>query len=73
MMKSKLKIAVSPLTNTIYAGKLLKNGTWAKGKQDVTIECLCAVAQHINCFGKPVELTDPETGKLICTLTVNFE
>lgn len=69
-MKNKIRVAVSPLTNTIFAGKILKNGTWATGKQDVTIDCLNAVAEHVKAFGKPVEVTDATTGKLIHKITV---
>lgn len=44
---SKLRIGNSPLTNTIYAGRLLKDQhTWAKGRQDVTIDALSAVADY---------------------------
>lgn len=52
-----IHIGVSPLTNTIYAGHVLKDGhTWAANKQDVTIEALVAVAEHAINFGKPVEI-----------------
>ena len=54
----KLHIAASPLTGTIFAGTLLKNGkTWSANKQDVTIESLIAVAEHTLKFGRPVEIT----------------
>lgn len=53
-----LHIATSPLTNTIFCGHVLKDGrTWAANKQDVTIEALVAVAQHVEVFGKPVVIT----------------
>lgn len=53
----KIRVAVSPLTNTIFAGSLLKDGrTWSADKQDVTIDALLAVAQHAQKFGKPVEI-----------------
>lgn len=56
-----LHIAASPLTGTIYCGTLLKSGRiWAKGKQDVTIECLVAVAEHAMLFGRPVEISSPD-------------
>jgi len=56
-MKS-LHIATSPLTNTIFCGHVLKDGrTWAANKQDVTIEALVAVAQHVDSFGQPVIIT----------------
>ena len=51
----KLHIAVSPLMNTIFCGSVLKDGrTWSADKQDVTIQCLVAVAEHTIAFGKPV-------------------
>jgi len=51
----KLHIAVSPLTNTIFCGSVLKDGrTWSSDKQDVTIQCLVAVAEHAISFGEPV-------------------
>jgi len=52
-----LHVGVSPVTNTIFAGTLLKGDCiWAEGKQDVTIEALIAVAAHVHKFGKPVEI-----------------
>lgn len=45
--KKPIRVACSPLTGTIYAGTLLKNGqTWSADKQEVTIDALVAVAQH---------------------------
>jgi hypothetical protein len=53
-----LHVVCSPLTGAIFAGKFLKDGrTWAAGKEDVTIEALVAVAQHVVNFGKPVEIS----------------
>ena len=71
-MNNRLRVAVSPLTNTIFAGKVLKAGTWATGKQDVTMDCLNAVAEHVKNFGNPVEVTDSDTGKLIYRITVEY-
>ena len=69
-MKQKLHIATSPLTGTIYTGTLMRDGrTWAAGKQDLTIEALVAVAEHICKFGAPVEISTPE-GKLEYRITV---
>lgn len=68
-VSNKIKVAVSPLTNTIFAGKTLKAGVWAKGKHDVTIDALIAVAQHVKAFGKPVEVTDGD-GKLLYKISV---
>ena len=56
-MKKQLRVATSPLSNTIFAGTLLKDGrTWASNKQDVTMDCLLAVAEHVDNFGEPVEI-----------------
>jgi len=55
---TKLHIATSPLTGTIFAGTVLKDGrTWGANKKDVTIEALVAVAEHTLSFGAPVEIT----------------
>jgi hypothetical protein len=43
---SEFKVGVSPLTNKIYAGTVLKNGMWGK-KHDVTDSAVSAVAQHL--------------------------
>ena len=46
-MSRKIHIAASPITNTIYAGHVLKDGmTWGTNQQDVTIEALMAVIEH---------------------------
>ena len=64
-MTKKLHVGTSPLTNTIFAGGVLKDGmTWAANKQDVTIDALVAVAQHVERFGKPVEIRNGNTGKI---------
>ncbi|MDX8382507.1 MAG: hypothetical protein R8M45_00400 [Ghiorsea sp.] len=43
-----IKIGVSPITNTIFAGRLNKAGTlWLKGKVDVTDECCMAVVTYL--------------------------
>lgn len=53
-----LHVAVSPMSNLIYVGHVLKNGyTWAANKQEVTIPALVAVAQHVVAFGAPVIIT----------------
>ena len=65
----KIRVAVSPLTNTIYAGNILKDGqTWAANKQDVTVDALVAVAEHVVEYGKPVEIS--LHGKLLYRITV---
>lgn len=67
---AEMHVGHSPLTNNIYAGKLAKNRkVWAGGKSDVTLEALCAVAEHVIQFGKPVEVTDTE-GHLIYRIIV---
>jgi hypothetical protein len=55
MPAKKLHVANSALTNTIFAGHVLKDGrTWGANKQDVTGEACAAVAQHVLAFGEPV-------------------
>ena len=68
MNKKKIHVGMSPLTGTIFAGAILKDGTWAAGKQDVTMDALVAVAQHCVRFGGPVEITCD--GKLEYRITV---
>ena len=55
-----LHIANSPLTNTIFAGHVLKGNRFAAGKQDVTIDALRAVAEHTVRFGLPIVLFDDD-------------
>lgn len=70
MSVKKLHIGCSPLTGTIFAGAVLKDGrTWGANKQDVTIEALEAVAQHVVGFGAPVEISEA-TGKVLYRITV---
>lgn len=69
-MNRKIHVGCSPLTGTIFAGIVLKDGrTWGTGKQDVTIDALVAVAEHATKFGRPVEITGPD-GKLEYRITV---
>lgn len=56
MSKNSFRVAVSPLTNNIYAGRV-KGHLWSGQKHDVTIDCLVAVSQHVLRFGKPVVIT----------------
>ena len=56
-----IRLGVSPLTETVYAGKLLKDGiTWAPGKQDVTsdfIKCvLDKFGPHVDAPGCECEI-----------------
>ena len=44
---SDFKVGCSPLTSRIYAGRVLKNGTWGQTKHDVTDTAVGAVAQHL--------------------------
>jgi hypothetical protein len=47
-MSKKLHVATSPLSNTIFAGTVLKDGcTWSASKQEVTTDALVAVADHV--------------------------
>lgn len=70
-MTKKLHVATSPLTNTIFAGRVLKDGrTWAANKQDVTIDALAAVAKYVEKFGNPVEIRNGNTGKIEYRITV---
>ncbi len=41
------KVGCSPLTSTLYAGNVLKNGNWGNVKHDVTDTAVIAVAQHL--------------------------
>ena len=60
-MSKNLHVAASPLTGTIFAGTVLKDGrTWGANKKDLTIEALVAVAEHALHFGKPVEISKPD-------------
>lgn len=44
---AEFKVGCSPLTSTIYAGTVKKNGTWGANKKDVTKTAPAAVAQHL--------------------------
>jgi len=67
----KLHVGCSPLTGTIFAGKILKDGrTWATGKEDVTIEALVAVSQHVVHFGRPVEISKADGTGIEYKITV---
>lgn len=60
-MSKNLHIAASPLSGTIFAGTVLKDGrTWGANKKDLTIEALVAVAEHTLKFGKPVVISKPD-------------
>ena len=59
---TEFKIGCSPLTSTIYAGSILKNGTWGKNKRDVTDTATSAVAQHLMQLDESIEF-DHKNGK----------
>ena len=66
-----LHVGTSMISGTIYAGAVLQSGRrWAANKQDVTLDALVAVAQHVVRFGEPVEITDAKTGALQYRITV---
>ena len=44
---SDFKVGCSPLTSQLFAGRVLKDGTWGKNKHDVTDTAVGAVAQHL--------------------------
>jgi len=44
---SDFKVGCSPLTSRLFAGKVLKNGTWSQQRHDVTDTAVGAVAQHL--------------------------
>ena len=45
---SKIRVGHSPLGNKIFAGTLIRSGTmWSSNKEDVTIEALVAVCNHV--------------------------
>jgi hypothetical protein len=71
MAAKKLTVGNSPMTNTIFAGTLLKDGrTWGANKQDVTIDALSAVISHCmqhqeRYAGEKVALTGGDTTYVI--------
>lgn len=76
-MSKNLHIASSPLTGTIFAGTVLKDGrTWGANKKDLTIEALVAVAEHAVHFGektgKAIEIRKAD-GTLEYTIKVSKE
>ena len=54
---SDYKVGCSPLTSRIYAGKVLKNGTWGANKKDVTDSAVSAVAQQLLQTGEKLQFT----------------
>lgn len=57
-MAKRLHVAISPITSTIFAGNVLKDGcTWASNKTDVTGEAAAAVAQRAIAMGGTIMVT----------------
>ena len=54
---SSFKLGCSPLTSRIYAGKVLKDGTWGVNKKDVTDGAVNAVAQQLLQTGEKLRFT----------------
>ena len=68
-MRKPILIGTSPLTNTIYAGHILKDGrTWGANKQDVTGIACNAVAEHV--LGHKGSTTVYANGKPVYKITV---
>ena len=53
---SEMKVGCSPLTSEIFAGIVLKNGTWKK-KDNVTKTAVGAVAQHLLQLDEKMQFT----------------
>ena len=69
-MKDKIWVGVGSDTNNIYAGKISKEGEWLEGEQDMTLDCLIAVATHVKACGGKLQITDSRTGKTIYKIIV---
>ena len=54
---SDYKVGCSPLTSRLFAGKVLKNGTWGQTKHDVTDSAVSAVAQQLLQTGEKLQFT----------------
>lgn len=73
MSGKKIHVSLSPLTNTIYAGSISKDGMlWGKDKTDVTDEAICAVVDHIIDFKKRTgkDLILSQNGKPVLRVAV---
>lgn len=44
---NEFRVGCSPLTNRIFAGKVLKSGVFGNTKYDITDDAISAVAQHL--------------------------
>lgn len=68
-MPKKLHVSVSPLTNRIYCGSVLKDGkTWGANKTDVTGVACGAVCEHVLANGEPVTVTSNGKPKFLITV-----
>mgnify|MGYP006902138307 CR=1 FL=1 len=54
---AEFKVGCSPLTSKIFAGNVLKSGTWGQTKHDVTETAPAAVAQHLMQLNESIEFT----------------
>lgn len=70
---NKIKIANCNYSNLILASRVMKSGALVEKKEDVTEDCINAVAEHIRSMGKNVEVFDKKTGELIFSLSVEFK
>ena len=65
---SKLRVSVSPLTNTIYAGSVLKGGKlWAANKTDVTSDVIGSIIEYV---GEDKMIEVQTNGVITHTITV---
>ena len=57
-MTHKIHVGCSPITGTIYAGTVLKDGqTWGANKTDVTGAAIGAVCELVLANGEPMTVT----------------
>lgn len=66
---SELRLGMSQLTGTIFAGRPLKSGLWSSKKQDVTQDALVMVALHVLRNGEPVDIRN-DAGKVVFRISV---
>jgi len=60
-MSKQIKLGVSPISNTIYAGHTIKNDTiWGANKQDVTVPALLVVIEHCLNHGSEVVISSED-------------
>ena len=73
-MKKQIHVRHNPLTNTIFAGSLMRNNTLgAANRTDVTAEALLSVAKHVKQWkeesGKDLVLSTPGKDDIVITVT----